>query len=245
MTGQVLPMMTSFPSVQSRRLHEQVLDALVESIVAEKFASGDSLPSEAEMCEVYGVSRSSVREALRVLAEKGLIEVRHGLGTRVNPPERWDFMDAVVLSARRKNGAMEPIFKELHEARRIVECEVAALAAQRASTDDRTRLARSLDELRAAGSDSSAFADAAFEFHRILFEASGNRVLLRMAAPIREVLAYTIQVAATIPGALPLGLAEREAIYRAIVAGDAEGARDAMHAHLDRLHETVKSGSSV
>ncbi len=141
-------MMTSFPTVASRRLHEQVLDALVESIVAEKFASGDSLPSEAEMCEVYGVSRSSVREALRVLAEKGLIEVRHGLGTRVNPPERWDFMDAVVLSARRKSGAMAPIFDDLHEARKILECEVAALAAERASDEDMARLGE--DTRRAA-----------------------------------------------------------------------------------------------
>src|ERR1700734_1517492 len=113
-------MMTSVPLVSSRRLHEQVLNAIVESIVAEKFASGDSLPSEAEMCEVYGVSRSSVREALRVLAEKGLIEVRHGLGTRVNPPERWDFLDPLVLSARRRNHAMAPIFDDLHEARKIL-----------------------------------------------------------------------------------------------------------------------------
>ncbi len=143
-------MMTNFPSVASRRLHEQVLDALVESIVAEKFAPGESLPSEAEMCDVYGVSRSSVREALRVLSEKGLIEVRHGLGTRVNPPERWDFMDPLVLSARRKNGAMAPIFNDLHEARRILESEVAALAAQRAGNEDRERLQAALDEMRAS-----------------------------------------------------------------------------------------------
>jgi len=236
--------MTSFQTVTSRRLHEQVLNALVESIVAEKFGSGDSLPSEAEMCEVYGVSRSSVREALRVLAEKGLIEVRHGLGTRVNPPERWDFMDPLVLSARRKNGAMESVFDDLHEARRIVECEVAALAANRASEDDHKRLAITLDELRDAVADPVAFADTAYAFHRILFESTGNRVLLRMAAPIREVLAYTIQVAASTPGAFEQGVAEREAIRRAIVARDVDGARRAMSAHLDRLHNTVRSGTN-
>lgn len=238
-------MMTSFPTVASRRLHEQVLDALVESIVAEKFASGDSLPSEAEMCEVYGVSRSSVREALRVLAEKGLIEVRHGLGTRVNPPERWDFMDAVVLSARRKSGAMAPIFDDLHEARKILECEVAALAAERASDEDMARLGKTLEELRASVGDANDFADAAFAFHRVLFEATRNRVLLRMAAPIREVLAYTIQVASATLGALETGLSEREAIYRAVIAGDSSAARNAMSAHLDRLHRTVGAGTPI
>jgi len=238
-------MMTNFPTVTSRRLHEQVLNALVESIVAEKFASGDSLPSEAEMCEVYGVSRSSVREALRVLAEKGLIEVRHGLGTRVNPPEQWDFMDSLVLSARRKNGAMAPIFDDLHEARKIVECEVAALAAQRATAEDAARLARTLDDIRESVGDPSAFADAAFAFHRVLFEATRNRVLLRMAAPIREVLAYTIQVASATPGALETGLVEREAIYSAVVAGDSTAARNAMSTHLDRLHRTVGAGTPI
>ncbi|HEY1727561.1 MAG TPA: FadR/GntR family transcriptional regulator [Candidatus Baltobacteraceae bacterium] len=238
-------MMTSYPAVASRRLHEQVLNALVESIVAEKFASGESLPSEAEMCEVYGVSRSSVREALRVLAEKGLIEVRHGLGTRVNPPEQWDFMDPLVLSTRRKNGAMAPIFDDLHEARKIVECEVAALAAERASNDDTARLARRLEELRESLGDAVAFADAAFAFHRVLFEATRNRVLLRMAAPIREVLAYTIQVASTTPGALETGLLERETIYRAVVAADSTAARNAMSAHLDRLHRTVGASTPI
>jgi DNA-binding FadR family transcriptional regulator len=238
-------MMTSSPTVSSRRLHEQVLNALVESIVAEKFASGDSLPSEAEMCEVYGVSRSSVREALRVLAEKGLIEVRHGLGTRVNPPERWDFLDPLVLSARRRNHAMAPIFDDLHEARKILECEVAALAAERSSTEDTARLALTLEDLRESLSDPGAFADAAFAFHLVLFESARNRVLLRMAAPIREVLAYTIQVASAMPGALETGLSEREAIYRAVIAGDSAAARDAMAAHLDRLHRTVGAGTPL
>jgi len=238
-------MMTTFQTVSSRRLHERVLDALVESIVAEKFASGDSLPSEAEMCEVYGVSRSSVREALRVLAEKGLIEVRHGLGTRVNPPEQWDFMDALVLSARRKNDAMAPIFDELHEARKILECEVAALAAERATAEDSGRLATTLERMRKSLGDATEFAEGAFAFHRVLFEVTRNRVLLRMAAPIREVLAYTIQVASATPGALAMGLSEREAIYRAVIAADSSAARDAMAAHLDRLYRTVGAGTRI
>jgi DNA-binding FadR family transcriptional regulator len=75
------------------------------------------------MCEAYGVSRSSVREALRVLAEKGLIEVRHGLGPRVNPPERWDFLDALVIGARRRVGGMAAVIRDLLEAVRIVDAK--------------------------------------------------------------------------------------------------------------------------
>src|SRR5581483_10000267 len=117
--------MAESSNIAPRRLHEQVLTALIERIVGGEFAPGAGLPSEAEMCETYGVSRSSVREALRVLAEKGLIEVRHGLGTRVNPPDRWDFLDALVLNARRRVGGMAAVIRDLLEAVRIVECEAA------------------------------------------------------------------------------------------------------------------------
>jgi DNA-binding FadR family transcriptional regulator len=140
---------------------------------------------------------------------------------------------------------MGPVFDDLHEARKILECEVAALAAGRANDEDTARLARTLEDLRASLGDPAAFADAAFAFHLVLFESARNRVLLRMAAPIREVLAYTIQVASAMPGALETGLLEREAIYRAVIAGDSAAARNAMAAHLDRLHRTVGAGTPI
>ena len=237
MTGQLLHMPPSNASVTSRRLHEQVLDALVERIVSGEFATGDSLPSEAHLCEAYGVSRSSVREALRVLAEKGLIEVRHGLGTRVNPPETWDFMDALVLSVRRKSGAITPILYELHEAREIVEREAAALAAERANAQDLATLQAALEKMRASLSDATAFADADFTFHRTIIEATRNRVLQRMASPIRELLEFAIQVTAPIPGELQRACDEHLAIYDAVRAGDPAAAREAMRDHMNRARE--------
>src|SRR5579875_2553509 len=163
-----------------RRLHEQVLAALIERIVAGEFAPGAALPSEAEMCATYGVSRSSVREALRVLAEKGLIEVRHGLGTRVNPPERWDFLDALVLGARRRMGGMSHVIQDLLEALQIVECEAAALAAERADETHRVRMEGALERMADAQQDPEGFADGAYAFHQVLLEATRNYVLMRM-----------------------------------------------------------------
>jgi DNA-binding FadR family transcriptional regulator len=231
--------MSELPSVASKRLHEQVLHALVESIVTEKYAAGDSLPSEAELCEVYHVSRSSVREALRVLSEKGLIEVRHGLGTRVNPPERWDFMDPLVLSARRRNDAMGFIIGDLHEARTIVESEIASLAAQRATSEDRKRMNDSLERMRQSSGDPVAFSEEVYSFHHAMIEAAGNRVLLRMAASIRELLLYTIQLTATLPDAFTATLDEHQAIYHAICASDAGAAGRAMREHLERARREI------
>jgi DNA-binding FadR family transcriptional regulator len=234
MIGQHPPIVITNTAVAPRRLHEQVLESLVERIVSGEFAAGDSLPSEADLCEVYAVSRSSVREALRVLAEKGLIEVRHGLGTRVNPAENWDFMDAVVLCARRKNGAMAPFFNDLHEARAILECEAAALAAQRSDANDHASMHAALERMKDAFADPVAFGEADFAFHRAIFEGTRNRVLLRMAGPIRELLEYTIQVVSPVPGSLQRAYEEHLAIYYAIRSGDRSAARDAMRAHLDR-----------
>jgi DNA-binding FadR family transcriptional regulator len=228
-------------TVASRRLHEQVLNALVERIVAGEFPTGASLPSEAELCEAYGVSRSSIREALRVLAEKGLIEVRHGLGTRVNPPDRWDFLDALVLNARRRCGGMTEITRYLFEARQIVECEVAALAAQRATAADRERLEVSLGEMRRSQGDRGAFAEADFAFHRALLEATRNPVLVRMGAPIRELLEYSLQATASVPGILERILEQHAAIAGAVRDGNVSGARDAMRSHLESVAAEVES----
>lgn len=234
MTGQHPSIVISNNAVASRRLHEQVLESLVERIVSGEFKTGDSLPSEADLCEVYGVSRSSVREALRVLAEKGLIEVRHGLGTRVNAPEHWDFMDTVVLRARRKNGGMTPIFNDLHEARQILECEAATLAAERSDAEDHATMHAALERMKDSLDDPAAFAAADFAFQRSIFEATRNRVLLRMAIPIRELVEYTIQITSGVPDSLQKTYEDHLAVYYAIRAGDGAGANDAMRAHLER-----------
>lgn len=232
-------MMTESPAVSTRRLHEQVLNALVERIVTEEFGVGDSLPSEAELCEVYNVSRSSVREALRVLAEKGLIEVRHGLGTRVNPIEQWDFLDALVLNARRRTGGMPSISRDALEALEIIECEVAALAAARAEAKDRQSLEAALDRMRRSLEESAAFAEAEFAFHKTLLEATRNRILIRMAAPIRELLEYGIQTTSSVKGVLDGALREHEALYKAVSSGDGDGARNSMRQLLKARAEEI------
>ena len=225
--------------VAPRRLHEQVVRAITERIVSGEFASGESLPSEAEMCADYGVSRSSVREALRVLAEKGLVEVRQGLGTRVRPPESWDFLDTMVLSVRRERGAMVAVIRDLLEARRMVEVEVAGLAAARAREADLALLEASLETMRTSMDDPQRYAAADFAFHRVLLEATGNRVLVRMAEPIRELLEYSLQTTDSIPHVLERALNDHTAIYRAVRRRDVDGARDAMREHLERTERDL------
>jgi len=233
-------------NIAPRRLHEQVLSALIERIVSGEFAPGAGLPSEADLCSTYSVSRSSVREALRVLAEKGLIEVRHGLGTRVTSPERWDFLDALVLGARRRCGGMTEVIESLLEALRIVECEVAALAAERAEESHRIRMQTALERMEASQHDPEAFADAAFSFHQALLQATNNYVLIRMADPIRELLQYSIVTTSAKDGNIERVLGEHDAIYQAVCARDAGGAREAMREHLQATaHDLTELGTPI
>src|SRR6202011_959979 len=131
-----------------RRLHAHVVDALVPMIVSGELAPGSLLPTEPEMSARFNVSRPVVREALRVLGAKGLIDVRHGSGTRVTTPDQWDPLDTAVLAVLRGKGASAAVLRDLLEARTIIECEVAALAAERAQPADRAALEDALVLMR-------------------------------------------------------------------------------------------------
>ncbi|MGH7715961.1 MAG: FadR/GntR family transcriptional regulator [Vulcanimicrobiaceae bacterium] len=202
-------------------------------IVSGAWQSGTALPSESTLCTTFGISRSSLREALRVLAEKGLIEVRHGFRTRVRSYECWDFLDAVILSARRDVGSMPAsVMRELFEAGAVIESAATALAARRALDEDCERLATALQNMQRSMSRPARFGLAALEFHRALLQASGNRVLMRMADPIRELLGYTLPGVDAPAEALQRTFTEHATIFKAISEHDVEGASHAMRAYL-------------
>ena len=225
--------------VAPRRLHAQVVDALVRIIVGGEFAPGSLLPTEPEMGTRFGVSRSVVREALRVVGAKGLIEVRHGSGTRVASPERWDTLDPAVLAVLSSRIPSAAILHDLLEARTIVECEVAALAAERADAAQLVALEDALETMRDALDDPACFAGADSVFHLTLLRAARNRVLERMTQPMHELLAYSQALTDAIPGVLARALRDHEAIAAAVRARDARRARDAMRNHLAQTQRDV------
>lgn len=225
--------------VVSHRLHEQVVAALLRSIVAGEVGPGSVLPSEPEMSARFGVSRSVIREALRVLGEKGLVEVRHGSGTRVTPPERWDALDPAVLRLLQGRGASSSVLRDLLEARKIVECELAALAAERAGDAEREALDEALVTMRGALDDPAAYVRGDSAFHRTLVRAAGNRVLERMSRPMQELVSYAQALTDTVPGVLARALAEHEAIAAAVARRDPDGARREMRIHLTHTERDV------
>ena len=223
----------------TRRLHARLVDALVPMIVSGELPPGSLLPTEPEMSARFGVSRPVVREALRVLGAKGLIEVRHGSGTRVTAPDRWDPLDPAILAGMRGRGADAGVLRDLLEARTIIECEVAALAAERADADDLMGLDAALKTMRTALHDPPRFVNGDSAFHLTLLRAARNRVLERMTQPMHELLLYSQALTDAIPGVLSRALGEHEAIFNAVRRGDPSAARKAMRTHLAQTQRDV------
>ncbi|SRR5579885_1001526 len=224
-----------------RRLHAHVVEAVVPMIVSGELAPGSLLPTEPEMSARFGVSRSVVREALRVLGAKGLIEVRHGSGTRVTTPDRWDPLDPLILSTLRGRGVSAAVLHDLLEARTIVECEVAALAAERADRGEREALQAAIETMRGSLDDPPSFVEGDSAFHLTLLRAARNRVLERMTQPMHELLQYAQALTDAIPGVLTRALADHEAIADAVMRRDPAGARNAMRAHLAQTQRDIIS----
>ena len=214
---------------------EQVVDAIGRDIVTGKLEPGAPLPGEEALLAQYGVSRTVLREALQVLAAKGMVETRQKRGTLVTMPAKWHQLDPSVLGWHSQLSANAPVLMDLIEMRRIVEPAAAALAATRFSNEDKARLAAAYKEMAAAAvsGDTESFIAADLEFHSAILLATHNRFLLPLAHAIRATMLASLHLTnsrADENHAVSLPL--HKTILEAILAGDATSASTAMLNHL-------------
>jgi DNA-binding FadR family transcriptional regulator len=228
------------------RLHRATLLEFVGAIVSGELEPGARIPKETALTEQYDISRGVARECLRGLEERGLVTVRHGSATIVNPRERWDLFDVDVITAALGGAAAAKLLGDYLECRRMIEVEAAGLAAQRAGGEDVARLERCLDDMRAAVAvrrareQEHAYHAADVAFHLALVEATGNDALVSLVRRIDGAL-----LAARYPLARPAyrrtrAIPEHEAILDAVKAGDEAAARSAMEAHLDTVEQYLR-----
>ena len=218
----------------------------VDAIVSGRLAPGTRLPKETALTETYVISRGVARESMRALEERGLVTVKHGGHTIVNPREDWDVFDADVITAALGGAAAVALLGDYLEIRRMIEIEGAGLAAARASGEHVARLGECLEAMRAAVAQRRArvaereYHAADVAFHLALVEATGNAALVALVRRIDAAL-----LAARYPLARPAyrrtrAIPEHEAILDAVRARDAKGARDAMRAHLDTVEQYLR-----
>lgn len=226
-----------FQPVRPLRLYEAIVRQIRELIVDRHLQPGDRLPSERELAEILNVSRASVREALRVLAAMGWVEVRAGDGTFVREPP------AAVEPTAWSHLSERTFLLDVLEARRIVEREVAALAALRATAEDREQLEELLK--RRAGELAAGRRDLETDllFHQMVAETTRNAVLVSLVRSLNELWLGSREATGRAPTSPQKAHAFHEAILDALRRRDPKAAWTAMDRHMDDMRHDIEGRS--
>jgi GntR family transcriptional repressor for pyruvate dehydrogenase complex len=210
-------------------LRDRAADQILDMLISGGLNPGERLPPERELCARLNVSRTVVREALNLLEARGLISIEHGRGAVVSGGNTDAVRDTLGLILRVRPKALW----ELLEMRKILEVEIAGLAAERATVEDVQAMRTQLERMLASIYTPRGYVDADVEFHAVLARAARNEVLLTMLEPIVDLLRASRRVSASRrPGSALRALGEHEEILRCVEVGDAEGARREMRVHI-------------
>lgn len=231
---------TLYEPISRQKTYALVADRLLELISTRRLGPGDVLPSERELVELYGVGRSSVREALRMLESKGVIRSGPNGSFRVA-----DFGHALNRSLDFLISVDEADYGELFEVRRILEGEAAALAASRRGDEDVARMADAVEAMEAGLDSEQSFITADLRFHLTIAEATRNRLIVHLMDAIRALLQRSLASSYHIPGSPEGAIEMHRLILEAIAERRPEEARQRMQEHVARVerdteHRNVK-----
>ena len=210
-----------------RSLHHQVIQELGRLIVSGELGVGQNLPREEILAERMSVSRTALREAMKVLSSKGLIESRQKTGTRVREEAHWNQLDADVLAWRCASMPTESFVDKLAEMREIIE-PAAAVTAARRRTDEQLATIESAYEAMAAAEDLDAWAAADLSFHEAVLQATNNELLTSLFSVIESALGTYFVLSARNSANFKNALPQHFKVYEAIRRRQPEVARQAM-----------------
>ena len=224
------PTTDRFTSVRRAHLWNGAVDQIRRLIDDGRMAPGERLPGERELCQLLGISRVSLREAIRVLESMGYVEVKPGRGTFARDPAR---AAASVLEGWLREHT--DLVRQLFELRLLVEPGLAAMAARRRDPALLPALAATVEALAAADAvgDTSQAIAADAEFHHILAHATGNSIIDGLMGQLMHVLGEERRASLQIPGQVERALVGHRTILAAVAAGDEPAAQQAMRRHLE------------
>lgn len=235
----------AFRTVGSKeRLVDRVVNEIEQRIIEGHLEPGTRLPPERELAEQLGVSRTVVREAVRILVTKGLLETQPGVGTMVRQITREQVVKPLNLLLRSRSDG-EISFDDLHQVRSILEIEIAGLAALQATERDIAHLREIVTAMEAAQDDLETLAARDADFHNALAKMTRNQLLAILVDSIRDLLQeYIMRVTRFIDprkDSLPL----HYKLLEQIEAQNVEGARRAMRENLDQMRKNTELYSTI
>jgi GntR family transcriptional repressor for pyruvate dehydrogenase complex len=223
-------------------LTDRVTRQIENLIVIGHLQPGNRLPPERELARQFGVSRTVVREAVRALVAKGLLEVRSGSGTVVCSPTAQTLAQTMSLFLR--VGQRDLDYRKILEVRRLLEVEIAGLAAERRTKEDLEVMEAILQEAESGG-DRDRFVRTDMAFHSALARATYNELFSVLLDSIADVMITMRQMAFDIPDAFTRALRYHRAIFEQVKRGDPEGARQAMREHLVEAEDTIRQALAL
>lgn len=225
----------TFRVIRKSRVSEDIIEQVRDLIASGRLKPGDRLPAERELAQTLSVGRSAVREAIRAMESLGLVEARAGEGTFV----------AAFPGSRGRDPLTAAFFQEwstqlkLFEVRRVIEPDLAALAARRATVEQIEKLRATLDEQKAQVERGGTGGQQDATFHFLIAESTGNEVLVRIVDSLMDLLSKTREANLQNDERRTLSLKQHGAILRAIEARDPRAAEEAMWDHIHDVEEMI------
>lgn len=228
-------MINKFSSISgsNRSLHVQVAREIARGILSGNLPQGSILPGEMVLCEQFGISRTALREAVKLLTSKGLLESRPKVGTRIVDRCYWNFLDPQLIEWMEGLIETDLFCHQFLGLRRAIEPEACALAAKHATAEQRIALSETFQQMCEISSeeplDQAKWTDVDIRFHSLIFNATGNDFYLPFGNVLTTMFVYFIAHSSEEGNTC---LEEHRQIYEAIMSGNSEKARQASSNHL-------------
>ncbi len=231
-----------YEQIESERLYERIVAQIEQRILKGELRVGDQLPPERELGEQFGVSRTAVREAVKALRQKGLLETYPGRGTFITDGTSQAMRHSLnlVVSLGAAHGSAD-----LVQVREILEPEIAALAAVRVTPEQLAALDKAIGVMNAALNDAEAFIEGDLDFHLTLAEATQNDIIPILIDSIVDLLREQRKRIFLTPGGAQRGQIHHKRILKAVRQHDPDAARKAMRAHLRQVRQDSQFESDV
>ena len=223
-----------------RKLHGQVVNELGRRIVSGHYPAGQVLPKEEQLGLELKVSRTALRESVKVLAAKGLLESRPRIGTRVRDQNEWNLLDPDILLWRCTTGTDVSFLRHLNELRAMIEPGAVSLAAGSRTDEQLKHIADALERMQRS-KKISQWVEADLEFHTAILKATNNPLLMPLAAIIGSALTTLLNLSARSAGDFKSGLPDHEKVFNAIKNGDAQGGQLHMASLLSATRTLIRN----
>jgi DNA-binding FadR family transcriptional regulator len=223
-----------------KNVHGNTVDHLGEAIVAGRYGPGASIPPEPKLCEELGVSRTVIRESVKSLVAKGLVTTGPKVGTRVLPPEQWNWFDPDVIVWQAKAGLTPEFLADLQDLRRVMEPAAVRMAAQRATAQDIAGIEAAYEGMRRAVEEGGDYVTYDLLFHQGLLRACRNRMIVQMSKALGALLRTSFEISTARKDGPRSSLPLHRAVLDAVIARDPARAEQAIIVLIERARQDIE-----